>query len=231
MKKAFVYLILILQAVFACSSGHASPNVETWDSDTAGWLIKDYSGGAAYGSLSWAATLPLNEQPGVLQVTGGAPADPTPRDIIYTTGGGLAGNINYATSLFTIMFDFYAAAVPVKLDAYLLGSGYKWFFDLTPSLSAGWNSLSAPIGGTWYNIDDGRSGADFVADIADVDEIGIMITYNLNQGGQVYGLDNFDVIPEPETWAFLGIAFLSIGYSFRDRLEKALAVIKARIRG
>ncbi len=230
-------LLSFLCAVSIAGSAAASANIETWDTDTSGWLIRDFFGGTEYGSLDWVST--LGGYSGVLRDTGGA-SDNNRIDYIYTQGPGLAGNMDYTIGGLSVVFDFYnQSAVPAQLDIYLMsdlgGNEYEWHLDVTSQVTAsGWSQISGRLDFSdgWYNIDDGRTtAAQFSADLADVDEIGIMITYLDGVGGQIYALDNFDVIPEPETWAFLGIAFLSIGYSFRDRLDKSIAMAKAWIKG
>lgn len=241
-KKSILLLsALLLSVAFAGASAY----LDTWDATTENWQIKDIGGGASYGSLDWVAT--LGSHSGVLRATGGA-ADTDPReDIIYVThvdsGSGLGGDLSAGDLGAT--FDFYSdGALPQKLDVFILsgegGNNFAWYLDVTPSLSTGWASINAAIthGAGWYNIDDGRTTeAQFNADLVDIDQIGVLLYYRDNEGAQIYGLDNFDVdtfvpdaIPEPETWAFLGIAFLSIGYSFRHRLDKALDGLKVLIR-
>jgi hypothetical protein len=222
---------LILSAGL-CLNVHASPNIETWDANTSGWQIRDFFGGTEYGSLDWVSSLGGNS--GVLRDTGG-PGDVNRLDIIYTADPSLAAD--WSLGGFSVVFDFYSQSdVPAELDIYIQSSsGYAWFLDVTPQLTAGtWSEVSGSLsfGAGWFNIEDGRTtSSQFLADVADMNEIGIMITYADGVGGQVYALDNFDVIPEPETWAFLGIAFLSIGFSFRDRLDRALARARAWITG
>lgn len=223
----------ILLFTLICGSVYASPNIETWDSTTSGWLIRDIEGGAAYGTLDWVSS--LGGQSGVLRDTGGAATTVAREDLIYTTSG-LAGNVDYSGGGLTINFDFYSDSyLPQQLDVYILSNSgvnnYAWFLDVTP-VSLGWTSISASIsfGDGWYN-ELGRTSSDFSADLADVDEIGVRLWYANDAGGQIYGLDNFDVVPEPETWAFLGIAFLSIGYSFREKIDKTMADLMVRVRG
>jgi len=212
---------------------YASPNIETWDADTSGWLITDIEGGTAYGTLDWVSS--LGGRSGVLRDTGGASTIAVREDLIYTTSG-LAGNVDYSGGGLTITFDFYADLyLPQQLDIYILsnsgGNNYAWFMDVTP-VTLGWTSISAPIyfGAGWYN-ELRRTSSDFSSDLTDIDAIGVRLWYADSQGGQIYGLDNFDVVPEPETWAFLGIAFLSIGYSFREKIDKAMADLMVRVRG
>lgn len=228
MKKFLSITLIVFFCV--CSLVQASSLIETWDSDIGNWAIKDVEGGTAYGSLSWVPNLGGRE--GVLQITGG-PATYIPREDIIYLSGGLADSADYSLGQ-TIEFDFYASVLPAQLDVYFLhdkgGEDYAWYYTITPSI--GWTHFSIPFGGPsagWYNVNDGRMTAnEFWDDIIDIDEIGIKIWYDQNLGGQIYGLDNFDVIPEPETWAMLGIAFASVAFSFRKRLSEQLALVKAR---
>jgi hypothetical protein len=222
---------LFVIVVFANTS-YATPLLETWDAGVGTWAISNVLGGAAYGSLSWAPTLAGRD--GVLLITGGAATNQPVEDIVFTASG-LAGNANYSLGQ-EIVFDFYAAQAPVAVNVYFLhdvgGQEYAWFLDVTPSVNVGgWASISAPIsfdtGSGWFNVDDGRITAnEFYQDIIDIDQIGISIRYATGQGGQIYGLDNFDVIPEPGTYAVLGAALLSLALCFRSRLTVALADIK-----
>ena len=221
---------LVISACLSVTT-NASINIETWDSNTSGWQIRDFFGGTEYGTLGWVSS--LGGYTGVLRDTGGA-VDVNRLDIIYTSDPSLAAD--WSLGGFSVVFDFYSQSdIPAYLDIYIQSSsGYAWFLDVTSQLTAGtWSEVSGSLsfGAGWYNIEDGRTtSAQFLADVADMNEIGIMITY-LGSGGEVYALDNFDVIPEPTTWAFLGIAFLSVGFSFRDRLDKALARAMAWIKG
>lgn len=208
-------------------------NLETWDGPgTSNWTIEGYDGSPLYGTLSWVPS--LGGQSGVLQNEGGGQTTEIREDIIYTTTG-LAGGMDYSSGGLSVQFDFYADQLPQKLDIYILsgaGVDYEWFLNVTPT-TTGWTSILMPLsfGQGWYTENGRTTASNFSADLAIVDRIGVRIWYANNDGGQIYGLDNFDVIPEPETWAFLGIAFLSVGYSFRERLDKAMAALMVRVRG
>jgi hypothetical protein len=217
---------------------YASPQIEEWPASEGDWSIRDFlSGGAAWGSVGW-------DPGGSLTATDGGLAD-NRMDIIYTQAGGAAhdlmGNRALGGDAFQVTFDFNSDTdMPAHLDVYMMsnlsGAEYLWFSRVDSQLSAnGWSSVSVPIvSGNWYNL--GQSGADFATDMGKIDEIGIMITWINQDDSQLYGLDNFDVVawepvPEPETWAMLGIAFLSIGFSFRERLDKVVEGLKVRIKG
>jgi hypothetical protein len=213
---------------------YASPEIEEWTANEAGWQIKDFFGGTEYGTLGWQD--PLTTHDGSLTVSAVA-NDVNRLDILYTTDATLLPKIVVDTS--QVLFDFYSlGAVPAQLDVYLLGNGYQWFSTVTPTANGWRNGISAPISSSsWYNM-QGQIASDFATDMGTISEIGVMISWLDNDSSQFYGLDNFDVdtwdssvVPEPETWAMLGIAFLSIGFSFRERLDKVVEGLKVRIKG
>jgi hypothetical protein len=106
------------------------------------------------------------------------------------------------------------------------GSEYTWHSDIN-SLSTGWNSYFVNLdyaGGGWYNTAGPSSATEFNNSLDDVDEVGLLLTYRQNVASQTIGVDNFElndseVIPGPQTWMLLGFTFVSMGFTFRDRLR------------
>lgn len=223
-------------------ASYGSPNIRTFDAsgDTSDWVIKDQSGGAAIGNLSWVDQ--GGSHGGVLQDSFTRPVSPDPAyfEIMYTTDNDLL-TAAVAGGSSSIMFDFYSAGTkPQEVYAFFeTASGDAWFRDVSSYIvDTGWGHANAYLGwGSWFNMSDPVRGVgDFAGDLAAISQIGVMVYYRDVAGAQIYAIDNFDVdynlnIPEPETWAFLGIAFLSIGYSFRERLDKAMSDLMVRIRG
>lgn len=213
---------------------------ETWSGgDEAGWVARDFPVG---GDPGYAAPFPggggsLDGSGSSLQITGGGP-DTSPRDFIYTSEAQFQGDYD-TMGVRGIWFDFYVdpanGSVPSALQLYFVGNGNVWFWDLTSSLTTGWNTYGAnfntgnldPYGfGSWVQYAEfGNTGA-WATSITSVSSIGIELSYLSGIGGQVYAIDNFTLqdedflVPEPETYAFIAMALLSMAFVFRKRLDE-----------
>jgi len=209
--------------------------IDTWDAGTDAYQITAAGGSAAYGGLSNGG--------GYLQVLGGAATVSPFQDVIFdnlaanTLIAASGGNFGLATSL---RFDFLVDAgtgVPDALSIYFsdIGSGATWYFDInTAALITGWNTdegmdLDRALG--WYRTTGVESDLTFATALASVDEVGWLLTYDFNEGGQIYGFDNLALddetfnTPEPEVYAMLGFALLSLGIAFRRDLNDMLVQV------
>ena len=148
-------------------------------------------------------------------------------------------------------FDFYVdpanGSVPSALQLYFVGNGETWFFNLSDSLTTGWNTYGAnfnsfsetdPFGfGSWVQYSEFGTGGNWSTDITSISEIGIELSYLSGVGGQIYAIDNFTLdedpflVPEPETYAFIAMALLSLAFVYRKRLEDQFQLAMAHVQG
>jgi hypothetical protein len=124
-----------------------------------------------------------------------------------------------------------AVDYPASLEFYFLdGGGTYWVYDIdVTGLSQGWNALWADISqwsaGLW---DDVGGGGNWLAAIADVDEVGMRIGYQ-QIDGQEYGIDNFRIhYPEPGTYAVLAFALMSLGITFRGKIKEGISSLRSK---
>lgn len=238
MKKSLVIINSILMCILFCVITEGGIiTQDTWEvtGDLMNWTNKGTDGGPGYGTLAQAT---LGGR-GALRITRSGFGE----DFVYTAKPGMTGNWT-AMGVRAISFDFYANAggsteLPAALELYFLHNTYTWRLTIdVSSLSQGWNNLIVrdliyEVG--WYSPENPSAGASqFYADLADVDEVGIMLTYQ-TWAGQIYGLDNFTLwdiysylIPEPQTWAVLAFTFLSLGLILRK--EKSLVHVFSELR-
>ncbi|MBN2302482.1 MAG: hypothetical protein JXN60_08205 [Lentisphaerae bacterium] len=229
MRIIQIVCVLLLSAVFTTAAPIVSNVWETPGSED-GWTIVDISGGAAYGAIEQA-----DDGDGFLGITGGDAQLGFPTDRIRDTTGGTYTDLTVAER---ILFDFYAAdAAPDKLYIYFIDtvSGDEWRHVV--NVGAGWNygeGVSVEYGSGWWNVAGPQTGAAFSNAIDDISEIGILLTYRENIGGQVYGLDNFWLddeqwpmaVPEPGVATMLTSVFISLGITFRRKLNDSLSNLK-----
>ena len=237
MKLKLIATTILLCISLCVTTQSAIITQDTWEvtGDLMSWANKGTDGGPGYGTIAQ-ATL---DGRGALRIT----RDGFGEDFIYTAKPGMTGNWNLS-GVRAISFDFYAAAggstyLPSALELYFLHNTYTWRLTIdVSSLSQGWNNfiirdLIYEMG--WYSPENPTAGASqFYADLSDVDEVGIMLTYQ-TWAGQIYGLDNFTLwdiysymIPEPHTWTILACAFLSLGWILRR--EKSLVYLFSELR-
>jgi hypothetical protein len=255
MNKRLVGAIAVGVSIMAAYAFGVPLVQETWDAaGVAGWEIGFEPGDTAggYGALSRDAVLGgPNGAAGALRID--AAGDTQPQiDYVFADGGSTTDftgdyGTDFADPVAGIWFDFYIddsnGSVPSALQLYFVGDGEEWYFDLTPQLSEtlGWGTyganinLSSPIFdlGQWVNYGSG----DWTNDIANVSEIGIELSYTVSGIDQIYAIDNFTlddeeflVVPEPETYAFLAMAVLSLGLVFRQRVNESVQALFAQIR-
>ncbi len=144
-------------------------------------------------------------------------------------GVGQDSTVRYVT------FDFWANAdkgtpsnphEPAALEFYFLTTaGTEWrltiFDDVTGSLVDGMNSLLVSLWsqGDFYLAGGSESFAD---SLDNVEEMGIILSYQ-NWGGQEYGIEDFELHnPEPGTYAVLAFALVSLGVTFRGKLRSGI---------
>lgn len=235
-SKTIALVSLVLSLVVSVTE--SAVYTETWTTSNSGWKIKTLNENpVSYGSIAvWGSDVGGNSE--VLKITAST-VDAVKQDIIYadstssSPAGSLAGNVPYVAAQY-IEFDFYANMAPIGLSAYFKGANVIWLNEITSVTVSAWDKYQIPIsfgyGEGWYRPAGGElSQSAFNASAADVDEIGIMIWY-ANSAGQVYGIDNFSVVPEPETWFMLGFALISVAFTFRQQLNESFKQIAVRIR-
>ena len=232
--------VLLVACVCAGAAHGAIILTNDWESGAEGWNTRVDVGPAS--------TL-TDPQAGLggetaLKIEGGAnPGEPVSYIYNNTT---LAGNFDYTslgTNILSFSFDFYAeTTTPGALQVYFYNSTQdtEWYYTISSNdLSVGWSTytLNFWTSDGWYNPDYalGGSQAQLDADLTDVDEIGLLLSYQPNLANQVYGTDDWLMnneyyIPEPETYAMLGFVFLSLAITFRKdlnkQLERALAAVR-----
>lgn len=175
-------------------------------------------------SAPWAV---LDGEPAAVSVedTGGnswlrIPLAADREDDLVTVGGSasdLLAGVWDASSW--IEFDFWAQDVlPNELQVRWHGtaSNLVWGATLQPQVVVGWQTLRAPSFMDWTAWDLGSSGTEiaFLADLASIDWIGVMISSD-SENEAVYGVDDFKLmVPEPAeallVAAALGVALLAL---------------------
>ena len=164
------------------------------------------------------------------------------------TAGGLAAN-----GIKGISFNFYnpgATAIP-EMQVYLIankGTANEriWYHPgADVAGSSGWANYGANLSydslnagtGEWFTT-GGDDLATWQSDLAHISGIGFRMLYLTNYpNNQQYGFDDIIIqddpyillVPEPQTYAMLGFAFLSLGVTFRRKLEDGLASLKAML--
>jgi hypothetical protein len=234
MKKSSVAVVgFWLASVLAASAGVIVS--DTWPNPSLdGWAITNQNvGSPPYGSIANAGA-----GSDYLRVTGGAdPEGSIYADYIGDTDTLVGDYINgFATRVWAIQFNFLAQGsgtnvLPYGLSVYFMSSTNYWYYDIT-TVAAGWGVYGANLilSQGWYPSSGSRNTETlFNQDLLNVDEVGILLTYNQNGGGQVYGLDDFQLldtpVPEPETYAVLGFALLSLGITFRGQLKRRIFLL------
>jgi len=220
---------------------------DTFDGSQDGWTGGGGDQGGVLGTLTYNAALGTPAD-AALEIDYTHP-DGTPRDdYIHDEGGDMAGDRNYAAfgggdSVKFVQYSFWnnpggGYTQPGLLRMYFLhdlgGDEVIWYADIdTTSWAAGnWYSGMVPFfESTWWTMD---GGADWGTDIQEVDEIGFFIQYQPNTS-QEYGVGYFGIddefIPEPGTYAMLGFAFLSMGVTFRRKLNDSLEKLRKSLKG
>lgn len=231
MQKRYLHVTvsIAIWAVLLCGDACAAVYYqEEWTTDP-GWLIRERDDTAGLGTLTYIDSgSTLDGRDSLLRIDGpNAPG--ILEDIIYA-GAGTSGFIQGSsfTNSEYVSFMFYASIAPQQLDVFFMdGSGNKWFNKIDSVTVGSWAiyelGMAYSSDGGWYKETGFGSYGDFQLSVADVDEVGIMIWYQSSTPGQVFGLDNYYVIPEPGTYLMLGFAFLSLAVTFRRQLNEAIA--------
>jgi hypothetical protein len=136
-----------------------------------------------------------------------------------------------------ITFDFYVPSgrpAPAALNLYFRGGGYFWLTTLTPpAAGSGWNegfAANVGYGYGWTQILAGGSSQSTWNDAYEhVDEVGLLVSWNVDEAAIDYGVDNFALhndlvirgVPEPGSCAALAAALLSLTITFRKKLTGA----------
>jgi hypothetical protein len=222
-RKLVTALFVGAALVLACSDMRgAIIDEETWaDGTVPPWTSTNSPGrnAAPYGTL--------NASAGWLQISGGSGQEALKEDYIYTSTD-LIGNYRPylgGTNVYSVFFDFYASnGIPDNLSLYFRSGTNTWYYDISTIYGGWWNY------GVYLNQAEGWYGSSstFLTDLNAVDEIGIVLLYQWNTGGQVYGLDDFQLsdyipVPEPGTWTVLGFALTSLAMTarrFRRKRDK-----------
>jgi hypothetical protein len=175
-----------------------------------------------------------------LHVGLGSTLNPPPvTDRIFTGSGPFGGGSNYDTAALRpitfVGFDFYGSQAlgAGGLELYFTSttdSGRTWYYTFNNLQAATWQSFEAPlIAGSWNWFGTGTT--DFATALHGIDQIGFRLTYVTGlPGAQDYYFDNFRrgySVPEPGTYAALGFALSSLGFTFRRRLNSVTDRIKA----
>lgn len=224
--------MLVLAALFfglSSASGVPTVGTETWDvpgGNLNGWTYAVGSppgGGAqtvdvgALGGHANAVRVLFGDQ-------GAGPSSPEDEKI-FANSGNFAGNQDYTvSSAGGVTFSFYAQDYTTPLDTVALffysgTSGRTWRYSLAgPATVGAWINYSAPMSWTanWTSPTFGQ--AEFTADLADVDQIGIWVNRSADTGAQTYALDDFGLIaPEPSTYVILGFTLLTLAITLRRK--------------
>jgi len=247
MKRYVIWAVLaavlagnnsVMAAVIAGNEWDTAADVEVWGisgsvntpGDNIGPTIDGANGSIAQGSAYG---------PNALEITGaligGAAVDFISADADATPEFG-AGSYNgsYA-AVQSIRLGFYDGEGLTATDDlriyFYSNAGNTWFHDVDNH--GGWGDYGANfVESDWYG------GGTWATDIGNVLEVGIYISYLDGGGSQQYALGYFQLndeplevaVPEPETYAMLGFAMVSLCVTFRRKLESSLQVVVQNLR-
>ena len=169
----------------------------------------------------------------------------SPEDAIFDASAGDIYNGNWLGGMGgehdgvvrQVSFDFYGMANMTGLDFYFSDGLSEWHYGID-NIAVGWKTytVSMTYSGLWFDTLGGGTPTDFSDALGSVSDVGIVLGYSSDIGPQLYGLDNFTlddafVVPEPETYALLGFAILSVGLTFRKKLDESLALVITQLKG
>jgi hypothetical protein len=200
-----------------------------WSSSGDGSAIYQSSGGNPAGG-------------GYLQIQfpdqGAGPAMPG-TEIVDATSGGFVGDFTTFTPFIIngliAQFDFEQQTVGTpasNLSLWWTNGGDTWTYSLgSPTAIGTWNNYMAPLyyTGGWQENGTNSTAAAFLADINNVTGMGISVDRNGSTAAQNFGLDNFQlqlVLPEPESVGLILMALLSLGFTFRGKLNGITETIR-----
>ncbi|MBN1669425.1 MAG: hypothetical protein JXR37_00215 [Kiritimatiellae bacterium] len=202
--------------------------IETWSgADEEGWQSNSGDMTAGYTSADGGyLQLGFGEQPG----------PPWPEDgTAYADSGASGGRFvgDYAGIMtesgqgLTAQFDFLAEDyLPGFVDLFFKSavSGRTWMFALpNPPAVDTWTQyvVNFDFAAGW-SYGPGATEEQFLADLADVEWIGVHVERSLELGEQFYGIDNFVLyVPEPGTWCMLAGVALALLVHIRLRRRAA----------
>lgn len=237
MKKSIAWLV-VCGVVFAVAAQGAVIVQDYFDGGEGAWL--DLPDGPDPNS-SWADTGGLGAD--IHQSSTGDGGGAGGFEYVYTIDSDFTGDwtaMGPNDGIKQIQLDFYADSgtgdgSPGSMDLYFSDSGGQhWFYNVNtegnPYADWGFIAASTDYGAGWYSTDGPDTEAAFLASIQDVDQVGIYLAYQPGVNDQTYGIDNFVLndavnVPEPGTFLFLGVAFASMGMSFRKKLREILASV------
>jgi len=208
-------VLLIVQA------GHAASELSsTFDHDREDWVVVDWNTPVPGGGI--AATYEANYDAG-----GGSPggcvwfSDTGPDFWLFAAPGKYLGNmLDYlgavvSLDLATSVDDGASSLLYLRSSDYMLTSWseavptYFEHFEVTLDAGPDWTHMwEMEPDGTWGDFVGTPTHDDFVAVLADL--VGMYVSGDHHDGGEVTNLDNFILTPEPATLALLALGGLSI---------------------
>jgi hypothetical protein len=234
MKKTILFTAALAMVAFMCNSAVAGILAqESWSSppDLVDWEINPHLGpnpGATvvndtgFGNLAGALCVEVSHP-------GGAPSS----GLLSTDSGSFLGDYT-ANAGHTISFDFFfdeaAFAATDGLSLFFNNSGANWYYeiDLSGQAANTWATYTVNFGSETGWSDEGGGAPSFSTAAAGVTQIGFRLNYLDGVAGQKYGVDNLTRtfnVPEPETYAALGFALISICITFRRKITDTLATV------
>jgi hypothetical protein len=125
-----------------------------------------------------------------------------------------------------VRFELYAedhqpSDLAVYFESDQSGSLRRWTLSFSGALPTvgTWTEYAAQMQyGAGWDTPGSPGSAAFNADLADVDELGVLIARGGSTDQQDFGMDDFRLsvtIPEPHTWALLGVALVSVARTVR----------------
>ena len=180
------------------------------------------------GLQGWTNTMPdvtLANNNNFLLITFLDQGDPpvgAPGDDIYTFSapatnmfvGGYPTNGNFA-----VLFNFLASNVAPASVSVVFGvatNAHEWAFPLAIPTVGVWTPYSVWFNYVWGWTCPGATESDFLADLQAVSYIGIHIDRG-SAAEQYYGLDDFELIPEPAELLLLAAALAGLFFVRRRR--------------
>ena len=158
-------------------------------------------------------------------ITGGANDD-------WATAIGLGGDGGH------MEIDFYDDSGLAGLSVYFENGTSRWTYDVVlfgDAGATGWSTYAFSMDSSGTGWGHSGGAGTWAADLAQVDVLGFIVTYDPDAGPQLLGLDNFILddeplgVPEPGTYVMLGSALISLGITFRRRLEDVVAMLKEKL--
>ncbi|MCX7590415.1 MAG: hypothetical protein N2255_02190 [Kiritimatiellae bacterium] len=243
MKERAALFVATVLTWALCWTVSAAPMIQhTWDGESYGWTTAAYLGNPNQVRTEQGSA---GGRDNVLRILGGDLEGVSEGEVYHPNA--FAGNWRAAMPhpfggdgvVRWVRFDFYAQnwATGNRLELYFETTlGDVWYYEIT-GLSSGWNDgIEIPVEsmGSWYSLT--RSGnMEFLEDLTRVQEVGFLLAYRSAEVNQLYALDNFVldnfvIVPEPETYLTLGFAFLSLGITFRSRIRAAVGSVLTKVK-